>query len=195
MRENTSGLLGSFEAAVIVPELKQAPLKVELDRLRHAAPDGNVPNENPLVHDGEQLVPNVTHVVGRDQKMFFFYEVYDPVSAASATPDVRTSLAFYKGKIKVYETPMVERERIDDSSRHAAVFHSRYRPRRLRRRRLYLPGEHHRRGRVEVCVSPPHAARQVKAPARHALVYSLRGRRVIVILLSSAKGTVSKDET
>ena len=28
VRENTSGLMGSFEAPVIVPELKQAPLKV-----------------------------------------------------------------------------------------------------------------------------------------------------------------------
>ena len=49
-------------------------------------------------------------------------EVYDPATAASTTPDVRTSLAFYKGRTKVYETPMVERERLDDTSRRAAVF-------------------------------------------------------------------------
>ena len=28
VRENTSGLMGSFEAPVVVPELKQAPLKM-----------------------------------------------------------------------------------------------------------------------------------------------------------------------
>ena len=123
VRENTSGLLGSFEAPVIVPELKHAPFKVSsiaFGTQVQAAPSKS--SENPLVHDGEQLVPNVTHVVGRDQRMLFFYEVYDPATAASTTPDVRTSLAFYKGRIKVYETPMVERERLDDTSRRAAVF-------------------------------------------------------------------------
>jgi len=123
VRENTSGLLGSYEAAVVVPELKQAPLKVSSiafgTQLQTAASKSTA---NPLVHDGEQLVPNVTHVVGRDQKMFFFYEVYDPASSGSSPPDLRTSLAFYKGRVKVYETPMVERETIDDASRHAAVF-------------------------------------------------------------------------
>ena len=68
-------------------------------------------------------MPNVTHVVGRDQRMFFFYEVYDPATAAATTPDVRTSLAFYKGRVKVYETPHGRaRESLDDTSRHAAVF-------------------------------------------------------------------------
>jgi VWFA-related protein len=119
VRENTSGLMGSFEAPVVVPELKQAPLKVSsviLSTQVQPAKDGG----NPLVRNGEQLVPNLTHVAGKDQKMFFYYEVYDPASDAS--PDVRTSLAFYRGKVKVFETPVVERVVIDDPSRKAAVF-------------------------------------------------------------------------
>jgi VWFA-related protein len=122
VRENTSGLMGSFEAPVVVPELKQAPLKLssvvlgtQLQSVTGKSPD------NPLVRDGQQLLPNVTHVVGRDQKMFFYYEVYDPADA-STTPDVRTSLAFYRGKMKVYETPVIERSKLDDPSRHAAIF-------------------------------------------------------------------------
>ena len=122
VRENTSGLTGSFEAPVIVPELKQAPLKmssVAFGTQIQAAP--SKATSTPLIHDGQQLVPNVTHVVGHDQKMFFFYEVYDPAEA-SAAPDLRTSLAFYKGRIKVYQTPLVERLKVDDPSRHAATF-------------------------------------------------------------------------
>ena len=53
--------------------------------------------------------------------MFFFYEVYDP-AANAARSDLRTSLAFYKGRVKVYETPLVERSKVDDPSRHAATF-------------------------------------------------------------------------
>ena len=78
-------------------------------------------SDNPLVRNGEQIVPNLTHIVGKDQKMYFYYEVYDPASADNA-PDVRTSLAFYRGKVKVFETPVVDRARIDDPSRKAAIF-------------------------------------------------------------------------
>ena len=78
--------------------------------------------DNPLVRDGVQLVPNLTHVVGRDQKLFFYYEVYDPSVAAGATPQIRTSLAFYRGKVKVYETPVVERTTVDAPDRRASLF-------------------------------------------------------------------------
>ena len=47
--------------------------------------------------------------------------MYDPASADNA-PDVRTSLAFYRGKVKVFETPVVERVTIDAPTRKAAVF-------------------------------------------------------------------------
>jgi VWFA-related protein len=121
VRENTSGLMGSFEAPVIVPELKSAPLKVSSVLLSSQLQTAKDTKDNPLIHNGEQLVPNLTHIIGKDQKMFFYYEVYDPASAENI-PDVRTSLAFYRGKVKVYETPVVERAQIDDPSRKAAVF-------------------------------------------------------------------------
>jgi VWFA-related protein len=123
VRENTSGLMGSFEAPVVVPELKQSPLKVSsvvLSTQRQALAAG-AKSDNPLVRNGEQLVPNLTHIVGKDQKMYFYYEVYEPASTDNA-PDVRTSLAFYRGKVKVFETPVVERARIDEPSRKAAIF-------------------------------------------------------------------------
>jgi hypothetical protein len=121
VRENTSGLMGSFEAPVIVPELKQAPLKVSSVLLSTQLQTAKNTKDNPLIRNGEQLVPNLTHIIGKDQKMFFYYEVYDPASAENI-PAVRTSLAFYRGKVKVFETPVVERAQIDDPSRKAAVF-------------------------------------------------------------------------
>jgi VWFA-related protein len=121
VRENTSGLMGSFEAPVTVPELKQAPLKVSSVVLSTQVQPAKDSKDNPLIRNGEQLIPNLTHIVGKDQKMLFYYEVYDPGST-DAAPDVRTSLAFYRGRVKVFETPVVERDRIDDASRKAAVF-------------------------------------------------------------------------
>src|SRR5262249_52924154 len=121
VRENTSGLIGSFEAPVTVPELKQAPLKVSSVLLSTQVQAAKDTKDNPLIRNGEQLIPNLTHIIGKDQKMLFYYEVYDPASAENA-PDVRSSLAFYRGKVKVFETPVIARAQIDDPSRKAAVF-------------------------------------------------------------------------
>jgi VWFA-related protein len=123
VRENVNGAIGSFETAVVIPELKQATVKVSSvvlsTQLQPLASKGR--SDNPLVRDGMQIVPNVTHVVGRNQKLFFYFEVYDPV-LADAAPDVRVSLAFYRGKIKVLETPVVERAALDAPDRKAALF-------------------------------------------------------------------------
>ena len=123
VRENVNGAIGSFETAVLVPELKQAPVKVSSvvlsTQVQPLASKGR--SDNPLVRDGMQIVPNVTHVVGRNQKLFFYFEVYEP-ALAEAAPDVRASLAFYRGKIKVLETPTVERVALDAPDRKAALF-------------------------------------------------------------------------
>ena len=119
VRENTSGLMGSFEAPVVVPELKAAPLKVSAVTLSTQVQPAKDSKDNPLIRNGQQLVPNVTHIIGKDQRMLFYYEVYDPAGAA---PDVRTSLAFYRGRVKVFETPVIERASIDDPQRKAAIF-------------------------------------------------------------------------
>jgi hypothetical protein len=132
VRENVNGEIGSFEAPVIVPELKQAPVKLSSVVLSTQVQQlaGRGRSEDPLARDGLQLVPNVTHVVGRDQKLFFYFEVYEPAPAAGGpAPDVRASLAFYRGKIKVLETPVVERAALDAPDRRAAIF------------RLEVPGD------------------------------------------------------
>ena len=124
VRENTNGTVGSFEAPIVVPELKQAPVKVSsivLSTQMQQQP-ARSRSDNPLIRDGMQLIPNVTHVVGRDQKLFFYFEVYEPAVASGSSPDVRASLAFYRGKVKVLETPVVERVVLDAADRRAAVF-------------------------------------------------------------------------
>lgn len=123
VRENATGLIGSFEAPLVVPVLDQASLKmssVVLSTQLDPAAKGRA--GNPLVRDGIQIVPNLTHIVRRDQKMYLYYEIYDPRVDADAAPSLVTSLAFYRGDVKVFETPEVQRVVLDDSARHAAVF-------------------------------------------------------------------------
>jgi VWFA-related protein len=122
VRENTTGKIGSFETALVVPELKQAPVKVSsvvLSTQLQQGPRGR--QTSPLVRGGIQLVPNLTHVVSKDQKLLFYYEVYEPAESEGG-PQLRTSLAFYRGRVKVFETPVVERVLLDVTDRKAAIF-------------------------------------------------------------------------
>ena len=50
-----------------------------------------------------------------------YYEVYDPV-AENGAPAVRTSLVFYRGKVKAFETPVVEHTQLEAADRHATLF-------------------------------------------------------------------------
>jgi hypothetical protein len=121
-RENSNGAIGSFETIVFVPQLQDAPVKVSSIVLStQVQPAGRGRTPNPLVRDGVQLLPNLTHVVTQAQKAYFYYEVYDPAAAAAAN-EIRTSLAFYRGGVKVFESPIVERMAVDDSARNAVIF-------------------------------------------------------------------------
>jgi hypothetical protein len=123
VRENGTGQIGSFETPVIVPQMRDAATmkvsSVVLSTQLQPAPQNRA--ANPLVRDGQQLLPNLTRVVNRAQSIYFYYEVYDP-ALAEQMPDLRTSLAFYRGDVKVFETPLVERVVVDDATRRAVVF-------------------------------------------------------------------------
>jgi hypothetical protein len=83
---------------------------------------------NPLVRDGHELVPNVTRVVSTSQHLYFYYEVYDPGrataegGAASRGIKVLTSVAFYRGRQRAFETPLVQTTALSAPDRTAAAF-------------------------------------------------------------------------
>ena len=145
VRENQTGRLGSFESTINVPDLKKAPLKLSsivLSNQRTAAAKHS--NQNPLVRDGSELIPNITHVFSPDQHLYMQFEVYDPArekkeALAASAPNngppnspppkqpknpvhVLTNIVFLQGKMKAYETPLVEAREINAPERKAAVF-------------------------------------------------------------------------
>jgi VWFA-related protein len=121
VRENVNGKMGSFETSIFVPELKKAAVKVSSIVLSTQLKTPTGKTQSPLVRNGVELVPNLTHIVGRDQNLYVYYEVYDP-TLDNGAPQLRTSLVFYRGKVKVFETPVVERADIDATDRKAALF-------------------------------------------------------------------------
>jgi VWFA-related protein len=122
VRENADGLMGTFETPLVVPELKQSPVKVSSVILGTQLQSVDAKKaSSPLVREGVEVVPNLTHIVGHDQKLYFYYEVYDPATENGAT-HLQTNLSFYRGKVKVFDTPIVERTNIDATDRRAAIF-------------------------------------------------------------------------
>jgi hypothetical protein len=126
VRENQSGRLGSFETDLVVPELKTVPLKMSsVVVASQFQPAAKRRSDNPLIRDGSELIPNVTHVFSSGQHLYLYYEVYDPGrQAKEKQPEVRllTNVAFFSGKVKSYETPLVEAQQLNIPDRKAAVF-------------------------------------------------------------------------
>ena len=114
VRENQTGKLGSFETDVTVPDLKKAPLKMSSVVL------ATQPGAKPKPPSPLPVVPNVAHVFSADQPLYLYYEVYDP----ARKPDMRllTSIQFFRGKVKAYETPLVEAKELNTPQRKAATF-------------------------------------------------------------------------
>ncbi|HZU21954.1 MAG TPA: VWA domain-containing protein, partial [Terriglobales bacterium] len=134
VRENQSGRMGSFETDIVIPDLKKAAIKMSSVAIgSQLQPAPKKKTESPLVRDGNELLLNVAHVFSSNQTLYFYYEVYDPAKArateaagAKQPPkgSVRllTSVAFFNGKLKTYETPLVEATELNAPDRHAAAF-------------------------------------------------------------------------
>jgi hypothetical protein len=131
-RENGLGKVGTFETPFTIPDLsaskslRTSSLILSNQRQAVAAQVGGVKNSkkllaaNPLISDGQQLMPNVTKVFRPGQSMLAFVEVYDP-----AIPDflpenfrranIQATLALYQDNKKVFESAAVRANRLADS--------------------------------------------------------------------------------
>jgi VWFA-related protein len=125
VRENQNGRVGTFESDVVIPDLRKEKMKMSTVMLSsQRAPAGKKSQSNPLVSDGQEIIPNVAHVFTPEQSMTLYYEVYDPAKWAEKKDAIHllTSIQFFRGKVKVYETPLVEAQHLNAASRRAAAF-------------------------------------------------------------------------
>jgi VWFA-related protein len=119
VRENQNGVFGSYETDFAVPDLRSDPVKMSSVVVGTGLQNVSKRNDrNPLVRDNRELVPNVTHVVSSSQHLFFYYEVYEP----AAPVRMLTSIAFYRGRQRAFETPLVEATALAAPDRKTAAF-------------------------------------------------------------------------
>jgi hypothetical protein len=117
-RDDETGRIGTFQTSFVVPnlskEIKQVPISSvvlagrrepyksamvnvakEKDQVKQEAAD-------PLVQNGQQLVPSVTRVFSKGRNFYVYLQAYEP--AASTPEPLIAFVSFYQGGTKVYET-------------------------------------------------------------------------------------------
>ena len=57
--------------------------------------------DHPLIQNGQKIVPSVTRAFRRDQTLYVYLEAFEPESPRP----LETTVAFYRGKTKVFEAP------------------------------------------------------------------------------------------
>jgi len=132
VRENETGHMGSFETDIVLPDLRKTPLK--LSSILLASQRVPTKSNNPLVHDGQQYVPNISHVFREGQHLYLFYEVYSPAKVKPATDangaaskvvkgsiNLISSLELIQGSTKVFETPVVQATALNVAGRDAVA--------------------------------------------------------------------------
>ncbi len=125
MRENQNGRVGTFESDVTIPDLRKEKMKISSVMLSsQKVQPAKKSQANPLVSDGQEIIPNIAHVFTPEQSMTLYYEVYDPAKWAEKKDAIHllTNIEFFRGKVKVYETPLVEAQQLNAADRKAAAF-------------------------------------------------------------------------
>jgi hypothetical protein len=128
VRENQNGRMGSFETDVVVPDMHKQQLRMSTVVLANQKVPAKGKSQNPLIVNGEEIIPNVAHVFSTNTPMTFYYEVYEPAKPKSDDKNSKqqihllTNIQFFRGKVKAYETPLVEAQSLSAPDRKAATF-------------------------------------------------------------------------
>ena len=114
-RENENGKMGTFEMKFTVPDLNKDTSTVRMSSvvwsnqreplsatIGTAGVNKRLLAEHPLVDNGTKLVPDITRVFRKDQKLYVYFEVYDPGTVPS--PSVSADLMMFRGKSKAFES-------------------------------------------------------------------------------------------
>jgi len=116
-RDAETGRIGTYETSFVIPNLnkeeKRIPVssvvlssqRVDLKEAIYNALKSKDQAEvtNPLVQDGQKLIPSVTRVFSKSRDMYVYLQAYEP--AAPAIQPLVAFVAFYRGQTKVFETP------------------------------------------------------------------------------------------
>jgi VWFA-related protein len=116
-RDAETGRIGTFQAAFVIPNLnreekripistvvlssQRVPFNEAIYNVQRTDAEKNT-NANPLVYEGQKLVPSVTRVFSRQRDMYVFLQAYE--RAATTTQPLVAFVTFYHDGVKALET-------------------------------------------------------------------------------------------
>jgi VWFA-related protein len=118
-RDFETGRMGTFENSFVIPNLEKEVQRVPIssvvlssqrvdlkDALFTANKDkGAADQVNPLVLDGQKLIPSVTRVFSKTKDMYIYLQAYE--RGQTTQQPLVAFVTFYRGQTKAFETPPI----------------------------------------------------------------------------------------
>jgi len=121
-RDDATGKIGTFQTTFVIPNLNKETKRVPISSVVLSSERSVMTNAiynatkgkeqakevaaDPLVQNGEKLIPSVTRVFSKGRSLYVYLQAYEQASA-TAQP-LMGYVSFYQGQTKVYETQPVE---------------------------------------------------------------------------------------
>jgi hypothetical protein len=115
-RDAETGRMGTYQTAFTVPNLNREEKRIPIssvvlsgqrvplgDALYSVEQKISAEAVNPLVFDGQKLIPSVTRVFSKSRDLYVFLQAYE--RGAAATQPLVAFVTFYRGDVKAFETP------------------------------------------------------------------------------------------
>jgi hypothetical protein len=113
-RDSETGRIGTYQTSFTVPNLEKEEKRVATSSIvlsSQRVPLGdalynvekNAPEAvNPLVHEGQKLIPSVTRVFSKTRDMYVFLQAYE--RGATTSEPLVAFVTFYRADVKAFET-------------------------------------------------------------------------------------------
>jgi VWFA-related protein len=114
-RDSETGRIGTYETPLVIPNLNKeekrvaissvvlSSQRVEMKDALYSAKDKNqAESVNPLVQEGQKLIPSVTRVFRKNGDMYVYLQAYQQGVEKAQT--LVAFVTFYRGQIKAFET-------------------------------------------------------------------------------------------
>ncbi len=121
-RDDETGRIGTYQSTLVIPnlnkELKRLPIssvvlssqRVDLKDALYSAIKGKDQDKNiatnPLVQNGQKIIPSVTRTFSRSKQMYVYLQAYE--QGVATTQPLIAFVSFYRDYQKVFETQPVK---------------------------------------------------------------------------------------
>jgi VWFA-related protein len=118
-RDAETGRIGTYETPFVIPNLNKEEKRIPIssvilssqrtdlkDALFTAKDKNGAELVNPLVQEGQKLIPSVTRVFSKNRDMYIYLQAYE--QGAEAVRPLVAFVTFYKGEAKAFETAPIK---------------------------------------------------------------------------------------